>query len=54
MCPSAGPLALMVVRVAVPAGGGPWASFSVCCCYSWLGARWVVLLAFVRQSPPPW
>ena len=29
--------------------------FSVCCCYPWLGARWVALVAFVRQfSWRPW
>ena len=49
------PLALMMVRVAVPGVGGPWALFSVCCCYSWLGARWVARLAFLRQSCSlPW
>ena len=44
------PLALMMVGVAVPGVGGPWVLFSVCCCYPWLGARWVALVAFVRQS----
>ena len=47
---SAVPLAFMTVRLAVPGVGGPWALFSVCCCYSWLGARWLALLVFVRQS----
>ena len=29
--------------------------FSVCCCYLWLGARWVALVAFVRQfCERPW
>ena len=46
---SAVQLALMTVRVAVLGPGGPWLLFSVCCCYSWLGARWVALV-FVRQS----
>ena len=49
LCRSAVPLALMMVRVVVPGVGGPWALFSVCCRYSWFGARWVALLAFVRQ-----
>ena len=41
------PLALMMP---VPGVGGPWALFSVCCCYPWLGARWVALLPFVGRS----
>ena len=44
------PLALMMMRVVIPGVGVPWALFSVCCCYFLLGARWVALLAFVRQS----
>ena len=44
------PLTLMMVRAAVPGVGGPWALSSVCCCYPLLGARWVALLVFVRQS----
>ena len=44
------PLALMMVGVAFPGVGAPWALFGVCCCYPWLGARWVALLAFVYQS----
>ena len=44
------PLASMMVGVSVPGVGGPWALFSACCCYPWLGARSVALLAFVRQS----
>ena len=49
------PLALMMVGVAVPGVGGPWALFGVCCCYLWLGARWVALVALVRQpSWRPW
>ena len=44
------PLALMMVRVVFPAVGGPRALFSVCCCYFWLAARGVMLLAFVCQS----
>ena len=43
-------LALMMAGLLVPAVGGPWALFSVCCCYSWLRARWVALPAFVSQS----
>ena len=50
VCHSVVPLALMMVMVAVRGVGGPWALFSVCCCYSWQGAWWVALLAFVRQS----
>ena len=50
VCLSAVPLALLLVRVAVPDVGGPWALFSVCCCYFCPGARWVAQLAFVRQS----
>ena len=50
MCRSAVPLALLMVRVVVPGVGGPWALFSVCCCYSSLEARLVALLAFVHQS----
>ena len=50
VCSSAVPLALMMVRVVVPGVGGPWALLSLCGCCSWLVARWVVLLAFVRQS----
>ena len=44
------PLALLMVRVADPGVGGPWALFGACCCFFWLGTRWVALLAFVRQS----
>ena len=50
------PLVVMMVRVVVlgvdaPGRvGGPWVLFSAGCCYSWLGAWWVALLAFVRQS----
>ena len=43
-------LALLTVRAVVLGVGGPWALFSVCCCYSLLGARLVALLVFVRQS----
>ena len=43
---SAVPLALMMARVVGPGVGGP----SVCSCFSWLGARSVALLAFVRKS----
>ena len=50
MCCFAVPLALMMVRLVIPGEGGPLAFFSVCCCYSWLGAWWVALLAIVRQS----
>ena len=31
--------------------GGPWALLGVGCCYSWLGARWVALLAGLPASP---
>ena len=50
------PLVVMMVRVVFlgvgPPGcvGGPWALLSMGCCYFWLGARWVALLAFGRQS----
>ena len=33
------PLALMMLGVTVPGVGGPWALFSVCCCYPWMRAR---------------
>ena len=49
------PPALMMVGVAVPAVGGPWVLSSVSCWYPWLGARWVALVVFVRQSSwRPW
>ena len=53
---SAVPLVVTMVRVLVLGVGSPgpvgrpWALLRVGCCYSWLGARWVALLAFVHQS----
>ena len=55
---SAVPLVMMMVRVPQvvlgvdPSGrvGGPWASLGVGCCYSWLGATWVALLAVLPAS----
>ena len=39
----------------VDAAGGDDGGFSLCCCYPWPRARWVALVAFVRQfCGRPW
>ena len=56
---SALPLVIMMVRVPevvlcveLPRRvGGSWALLGVGCCYSWLGARRVALLASLPASP---